>query len=124
MLRVEGSSFWTADQHEAAAAALGEVAAMLMRVSSYGSSGNPAMDVQACLDAKWIAQDAASYALAATIERDKMAAALDRELPIVTVCAWCGAVPESAKGIELSTVRVSHGCCPSCLVRLETSQEA
>lgn len=124
MLRAERANDWTAEQHEAAAAALGSFTASLMRI---GPTGSPGMDTMQALIARWSAQDAASHAFAAMLEHDKIAAALDRELPIVVLCSWCGAVRTQGdppvwgrSDLPLTdAVRVSHGCCPACVARQE-----
>jgi len=80
MLRSEGSRGWTAEQHEAAAAALGTLAAALTRMGNVEIEGwtnidtfGRGMDVCRGQIAGWTAQDAASHANAAAREREQQA---------------------------------------------------
>lgn len=115
MLRERTAKDWSAEQHEAAAAALGSLAAAVLRMPGYGLDhlfGSP-MTMAADQIARWAAVDAASHAYAAMTERDKQSRFLEAS-QLVEVCAWCP--PEEQATVPPGKV-ATHGICDKCKAR-------
>ena len=123
MIRVDGAHDWSAEQLEAAAAALGAFVASNMRM---GGFVNPpglddprdlqqarAMDAAANQVIFWAAKEAGSYARAAERERERQAEWLARN-EFVKVCAWCA--PDERPAVP-DGVKVTHGICARCAAR-------
>src|SRR5678815_364224 len=120
MLRTEGAREWTAEQHEAAAAALGSLAAALIKLPGYGSDVpvGYAMNTAADQIVRWAAIDAASHAYAAMVERDKQSRFLEQQAAaaeqLFNVCAWC---PKDKQLPVPTGATVTHGICDECKAR-------
>lgn len=123
MLRTPNAHDWSADEHEAAAAALGSFVADVLRIGTHGQDAiGKALDSVSDRVARWAAVDAASHAAAALEERERHAAYLERHhssKTLVTVCAWCP--PDIRAAAESDAVlqgrAVTHGICPTCSAR-------
>lgn len=130
MIRAEGARDWSAEQLEAAAAALGAFVASNMKMG--GFINHPrledprdlqqarAMDAAANQVVFWAAKEAGSYARAAERERERQAEWLAKNQGTVfEVCAWCPPdVREVAERAgRASGLPISHGICPSCTAR-------
>src|SRR5215831_1094858 len=98
MLRTKNCETWSAEQHEAAAAALGSFVASAITMPSFAARVPEsdrdglvlcrAMDRASEQVTRWAAVDAASHANAAAREREREAEWLQRNV-LVEVCAWC-----------------------------------
>ena len=137
MVRAEGARDWSAEQLEAAAAALGAFVASNMKMGGFANqpllkrpaldryiaedlARARAMDAAANQVVYWAAKEAGSYARAAERERERQAEWLAKNHGTVfEVCAWCP--PDIREVAEragrASGLPISHGICPSCLAR-------